>query len=185
MVSMTVPVAYDNIIATCSVVDSVRRESSSFRWRDNIETTKRISLELSQELGIDQTQWESMIVKTLKRSSQSVVNLDWDNTTLPRKRLQLLLDNHSEKYSKRYPKIIINNMNDKVIKQSTGFQLLAAMLCYIIIINKGNVNAILNNTSSKTMTWFKEWMLVFEWLWGRPISRWCDARQKYGMSEKT
>jgi hypothetical protein len=88
MVSMTVPVAYDNIISSYSVVDSARRDSSStFRWRENIETTKRISIELSKELGIEQSQWESMIVKTLKRSSQSVTNTDWENMTLPKKRI--------------------------------------------------------------------------------------------------
>jgi hypothetical protein len=184
MVTMIVPVAYDNIKASCSVIDSLRRDSSNQRWRNNIETTKRLSFELSKELGIDQNQWETMIVKTLKRSSNDAFNTDWENQDMPRKRLRLIMDNHSEKHSKRAPKIMLNDMNDKIIKECTGFPSLSAMLCYIMVINKGNIDELINNTTTRTMTWFEEWMLVFEILWGRSIGRWCDARQKYGLSEK-
>jgi hypothetical protein len=100
---------------------------------------------------------------------------------IPRKRLKLLMDNHSNKYSYRKPKILINEMTDRIMKETTGFPSITAMICYVIILHKGDLNAIMDNTSTNTLTWFEEWMVCLERLWGRSIGRWCEASQKYGL----
>jgi hypothetical protein len=110
-------------------------------------------------------------------------NLDSNQVKSP-KRLRLLLNNRCDKYSRREPKISLNDITDKIMKQSTGFLSVSAMICYVIIINKGDIDSIINNTTTKTMTWFEEWMVVLERLGGRSVARWCDASQKYGMSER-
>jgi hypothetical protein len=77
----------------------------------------------------------------------------------------------------------LDDLNDFIVHAQTGFVSKVAMLGYIAILCKGDINEI--TTSSTTLTWFEEYYLFFEVLYGRSLSRWVDAVIKYRVSDVT
>jgi hypothetical protein len=69
----------------------------------------------------------------------------------------------------------MNDMDDVIIKIITGFPSLSAMVCYILLLYKGNIIELMENKSTLLLTWFEEWLVVFERLWGDSMSRWGHA----------
>ena len=35
-----------------------------------------------------------------------------------------------------------------------------------------------------TLTWFEEWFLFFEMVWGKTLTEWVDAEKKYGINKR-
>jgi hypothetical protein len=78
----------------------------------------------------------------------------------------------------------MDHFEDNIINVNTGFPSLSALLCYIIIINKGDIDSVIDNKTTNKLSWFEEWLFIFERLWGRSIQRWCDGAYRYGCLEK-
>jgi hypothetical protein len=104
--------------------------------------------------------------------------------TNPNKRMKIMLDCHNNNFNNRKPKILLENVDDKYIRDVTGFPSLSAFICYVLLINKGEVDNVMSNNKSRLLTWFEEWLMVSERIWGRSITRWSDAAHKYGLSER-
>ena len=60
----------------------------------------------------------------------------------------------------------------KEIKRRTGFDDEKIMLAYIVVICNGDSEKMFSSKSR--LTWFEEWFLYFEALWGRTWTRWED-----------
>jgi hypothetical protein len=186
-VQTNVPVSYDDY-ENNNIIESSSKDSRGSGWRNKIENEKRILIELSQQLGIPEDQWQSIILETLKNNVDDVNNVcDNDQTKGPKcnKKLMVFLDRYiKECYSNRKPKILLSDLDDRYVKDATGFPTISAMLCHIIIINIGDINNIVNKTVSKTLTWLEEWLIVLERLWGRCNILWRDVSMRYGLSER-
>ena len=72
-------------------------------------------------------------------------------------------------------------MDENEISRRIGFKSREDLLAMIVIICNGDANKISDNTT-KSLTWFEEWMLFFETLWGHAYQRWEDVADDYGLS---
>jgi hypothetical protein len=185
-VTMVVPIAYDDKNKPSDRLATGRRSGRGL-WKTKIDETKRLSVELlATQLGVSKEEWTTLIMQTLKRKENEIAEKAANsNSSTPmsnnsKKKMKIILD----PIKKRQPKFILNKVDDNIINLNTGFPSLSAMLCYIIILYKGNVEEIINHRTSNKLTWFEEWLFFFERLWGRSISRWCDGGYRYGVSEK-
>jgi hypothetical protein len=77
----------------------------------------------------------------------------------------------------------LNNFNDKIIQQHTGFRSINCFICYIIIINKGNIKNIMRTTTS--CSWFEEWYLYLLVTWGRCAPHWYLVAHQFNIGETT
>jgi hypothetical protein len=77
----------------------------------------------------------------------------------------------------------INKINDKKVKLHTGFPSLLTLLGYVSVICGGNIDTI--QSSSSTLTWFEEWYIFFQVVYGRSSPRWVDMADRYKVSEAT
>jgi hypothetical protein len=69
----------------------------------------------------------------------------------------------------------------KKIKIETGFPLLLSLLGFVAVVYHGKINKIISLLS--TLTWFKEWYLYFEKVYGKLLLRWIiDNENKYNVS---
>jgi seryl-tRNA synthetase len=59
------------------------------------------------------------------------------------------------------------NINDEIIKVTTGFTSVRAMVAFICICCDGDIEKIRNTTTS--LTWLGEWCIYFESIWGRGL----------------
>jgi hypothetical protein len=69
-------------------------------------------------------------------------------------------------------------MQDWEIKVRTGFPSLHVMMSFIIVATDGSIAAMTTTVSS--LSWFEEWLLYFEWLWGRTATSFEALKLKYG-----
>jgi hypothetical protein len=184
-VIMVVPFAYDDKNKSVHRSEEGRR-SGRFQWKNKIEDTKRLAVELATQLGVPKEEWTTVIMQTLKRKEQEQgIGTITSNNSTPmsaesKKKMKVVV----EPVDIRNPKYLLNQMDDNIIHLNTGFPSVSAMLCYIIIINKGNTEDIINQKTTNKMTWFEEYLFFFECLWGRWIVRWSDGSYQYGVSEK-
>ena len=80
------------------------------------------------------------------------------------------------------PLLTFNNLTDKGAHRRTGFCDIATMLAFIILVCNGNHDTMIFTVSS--LTWLEEWVLYFEFIWGRTITRWIDAGKVTGRDRK-
>jgi hypothetical protein len=179
LVEMVVPVAYDAI--DNNLVDPIRQRVN---WRKKFEETKRLSANLANELGMDENKLTNVTMETLKSTSNNDDDTNVVTSNPKQKKMCVLLKNHNNKINGRTPRVLLSDMDDHIICQITGFPCLSAMICYVIFINRGEINQILDKKVTRTMTWFEEWLMVSERLWGRSLARWRDATLKYGVSQR-
>jgi hypothetical protein len=57
------------------------------------------------------------------------------------------------------------------------------MLSFVLIVNNGIMRLVIE-CETAALTWFEEWFLYFEYMWGRTLSREVDAAVKYKVSKK-
>jgi hypothetical protein len=82
-------------------------------------------------------------------------------------------------YKKRYQKTIVrfNDLDDSIIKITTGFPSILTMMAFIIILVDGRLEEIAYTTT--TLSWLEEWLIYFEIIYGRQNHRWIDVALKY------
>ena len=76
-----------------------------------------------------------------------------------------------------------NIKTSKRVKIRTGFSTALDMIAYIIVVCNGDIATIKRRTTS--LSWFEEWCCYFGVAMGKNIDRWCDAEDKYHVSERT
>jgi hypothetical protein len=182
-IDMVVPIAYDNI------TNGTPHRTSNRYWRNKVESTKHLSVELAQQLGIDEEQLKNVLMQTLKSTTShqtpvTQVDCSTSDTVDDIKKMKVLLKSHNNKFKHRTPKVLLSDMDDRTISFLTGFPSLSAMICFVIIMEQGDINKIISKRVTRSLTWFEEWLVVLERLWGRSLSRWTDASLKYGLSER-
>ena len=75
------------------------------------------------------------------------------------------------------PTVCPGVMKNREIKRRTGFNSEKDMFSYIGVISNGDINKM--QEKSTMLTWYEEWFLFFEYLWGRTHSRLEDLAAIY------
>jgi DDE superfamily endonuclease len=73
--------------------------------------------------------------------------------------------------------IIMDDLNDKIVKTMTGFSSLVGMLGFIIIVTNGEYNKL--ETTVSQLTWIQEWLVYLECAWCKSCVRWVDLALRY------
>ena len=76
----------------------------------------------------------------------------------------------------------LDGSNDAKVKRTTGFPNEAMMIAFIISVCGGDAKLVMERRTS--LTWYEEWYFFFEFEWGRTLTRWQDAKAKYGPEPK-
>jgi hypothetical protein len=77
----------------------------------------------------------------------------------------------------------LDTIDDDEVHSCTGFSSLASLIAFIVVLSNGDMEEMTKTTTS--LTWFEEWFLYFERIWGKRITRWTDCKQKYKISQRT
>lgn len=77
-----------------------------------------------------------------------------------------------------WPVISLGESN-KEVKRRTGFPTEKALLSYVFVVCNGDIDVIKQRRSS--LTWYEEWFLHFEFIWGRSLTRFIDLHATYGI----
>ena len=86
------------------------------------------------------------------------------------KRESLKNEKHQTTFSSPYqPTIFPCQLSKREVKRRTGFKCKTALLKYVCIVCNANFKTMMNTQSS--LTWFEEWFLLFEMLWGKTHTR--------------
>jgi hypothetical protein len=185
-VEMNVPIAYDKLDVTCGNNNNIVRVlARGASWRNKLDSARRLSRELQIQFGADEDHWESVILSTIKRPLDTSNNFIDNDNNKPNKKLKVLLSKTDSNKNIKSINMKMSNHTDQMIKDMTGFPSLSAMVCFVILINNGEIESIITNTHTSTLTWFEEWLFVLEKIWGRLVIRWCDASNKYGISKRS
>lgn len=72
-------------------------------------------------------------------------------------------------------------MPDNEVKRRTGFPSEIALLSYIFVVCNGNIDIIKKRATS--LTWYEEWFLHFEYIWGKSLTRLVDLEAGYGIHQ--
>ena len=67
------------------------------------------------------------------------------------------------------PAVTPVTLSDREVKGRTGFKSLALLISYVAVICNGDINKMMERETS--LTWFEEWFLFFQWIWGRETHR--------------
>jgi hypothetical protein len=78
-------------------------------------------------------------------------------------------ENKEDKSEINTPTIKPMSMSDVITKNRTGFASEGEMLAFICVVCNGNIEKI-KATQSSTLTWYEEWLLYFEVVWGRTFT---------------
>jgi hypothetical protein len=182
-IDMVVPVAYNDR----TILGESSNRNFNRLWRNKIEATKRLSGELAAELGINNEQFANVILQMLKKTADESQGQQVDCRVVSgtANKMKVKLTNHNNKFINRKPRVLLSDMDDRTLSFLTGFPSLSCMICYILLIEQGDIDNIIHNRATRTLTWFEEWLVVLlERLCGRSLSRWTDASIKYGVSER-
>ena len=87
------------------------------------------------------------------------------------KRRQCEIENPFEKKAERnlHPTVRPNTLSKRQVKRRTGFKCETAMLKYIMIVCNGDFDTL--TTTATNLTWYEEWFLFFEMMWGKSHTR--------------
>lgn len=67
--------------------------------------------------------------------------------------------------------------------EKTGFKSKAMMLVFIILVMCNGDHDRMTTTKT-SLTWLEECFFYLQYIWGRTLTRWVDAEDKVGLSEK-
>jgi len=81
------------------------------------------------------------------------------------------------------PVILPSNMSDNAVKLHTGFPSLFILLAFVVILCDGSIATMTEKVTN--LTWFEEWIVYFEWVWGRETLNLESIANKYGASRRT
>lgn len=87
-----------------------------------------------------------------------------------------------KKMKLKCPRVIkyFPGISDNEIKRRTGFVTETSMLAFISIVCNGHWNNVIYLLS--TLSWYKEWLFYFEFVWGKTLQRWTDAASDMNFS---
>ena len=74
------------------------------------------------------------------------------------------------------------------IKRKTGFDSENDMLAFIFVVCNGDIQKIMETTHLSVLTWYEEWCIYFEKMWGRTNRRWIDMAcpiDGFGIAKET
>ena len=93
--------------------------------------------------------------------------------------------NQSENTSNtwRAPTILLKDVVPKEVKRRTGFHDLKMLLSFVAVVCGGDTTIMTSTTS--ILTWLEEWILCFEFVWGRTTIRYTDYATTYCCREQT
>jgi len=128
------------------------------------QTTQQVS-ELRQEESIDDVRENLRRVSEMNPNVRQMSGLD--QYSAPELNDTSLTDSQPEAPVHHLPEPVVSpeSISDAEIKARTGFISLFAMLSFVLIVCNGKINTAIETVSS--LTWFEEWMVYFQWLWGR------------------
>ena len=72
-------------------------------------------------------------------------------------------------YNHLCPTVVPNSLSKRQIKRRTGFKCETAMLKYMMVVCNGSFKIMTQTQSS--LTWFEDWMIFFEMMWGKTHTR--------------
>jgi hypothetical protein len=75
----------------------------------------------------------------------------------------------------------LDDLNDTRVHIHTGFPSLLSLLGFIAVVCNGDIDTTTKTTSS--LTWLEEWYFYLEFVYGRSITRYVDACDKYDLSD--
>jgi len=81
------------------------------------------------------------------------------------------------------PKVDPVTTTDGAIQQLTGFVSMFALLAFILVVCNGDVDVMLESCTE--LTWFEEWVLYFQCMWGRQNITEESLAFWYGISRRT
>ena len=73
-------------------------------------------------------------------------------------------------------------MPDKEVKRRTGFPSEKALLLYMFVVCNGDIETIISRSSP--MSWYEEWFMYFEYIWGKSLTRLIDVEKEYKISKR-
>lgn len=71
----------------------------------------------------------------------------------------------------------------KEVKRRTSFEDVESLLAFLAIICNGDIEKVCETASC--LTWFEEWMMYAEYIWGKTGTRWEDIAHNYRVCETT
>jgi hypothetical protein len=71
----------------------------------------------------------------------------------------------------------------KEVKRRTSFEDVESLLAFLAIICNGDIEKVCETASC--LTWFEEWMMYAEYIWGKMGTRWEDIAHTYRVCETT
>ena len=89
---------------------------------------------------------------------------------------------YQNRRNRKEPVVKPGCMLSNEIKRRTSFEDERVLLSYIAIICNGDAETMFS--SETTLTWFEEWMLYFEVLWGRTWTRYEDMMSAYNITNE-
>ena len=95
---------------------------------------------------------------------------------------QCIDNNAKTKVRIRTPVIFPQQLTDGEVKRRTNWENETSMIQYIMVICNGDFYKMEQKVS--TLTWFEEWFLFFEVIWGRTLLRWEDVKGVYQLGNK-
>jgi len=81
------------------------------------------------------------------------------------------------------PRYIISTLVPSEVHRLTGFADIVQMLSFAIILCEGDINLLTATTSA--LTWLEEWVLYFEFAYGRTTIRWGDFSSRWRYREQS
>jgi hypothetical protein len=82
-------------------------------------------------------------------------------------------NNKNDCNHKKNPAVKPMSISDTMIKNRTGFGNEGEMMAFIIVVCNADMEKI-NSTVTSHLTWYEEWMLYFEAIWGKTHTSWDD-----------
>ena len=76
-----------------------------------------------------------------------------------------------------------STISDAQVQLRTGFSSLFLMLAFLVVIYDGSLRDMAMTTT--LLTWFEEWMMYFEWVWGRQSTTTKSLAKNYKTSKST
>ena len=80
----------------------------------------------------------------------------------------------------------INSLRPLVVRRRTGFEDLCQLLSFASVVCAGDLELLVaTSTLAKNVSWLEEWLLYFEWGYGRSRLRWEDLADDYHINWRT
>ena len=167
-----------------SVIDDEKKESKGLGMdrfivktinnaKENINQNDTFTWALSLQQSVAMNDEPGLVHRSVARA----VGIDVHKEE---KKKYSIIKDESVKYEEKN-EVKLDTLNNKKVKNDTGFTCKVSMLTYTLVICNGDVN-LMTSTSGK-LSWLEEWYFFWERCYGRTSTRWSGYEQKYKRSE--